>query len=180
MASLPDFRGTAEQRFWQKVAKTEGCWLWTSPWKKESGYGLFMVSRERKAVLAHRFAWELTHGSIPEGMHVLHHCDVRACVNPEHLYVGTHQDNMRDRTNRGRASHVSGAAGERHACARLTDAQVQEIRDLRAQGWLQRDLADKFGVYPSHISNIVNNKVRVSATRGRTRTPISELQRTPT
>ena len=168
MGSLAGFRGTVEERFWRKVARSDdGCWLWTG-WTNPSGYGVFDVARNDRGHRAHRFAWKLSHGPIAAGLHVLHKCDVRNCVNPDHLYLGTHQDNMRDRTVRGRASRLSGAAGERHGFARLSDADVSEIRRLREQeGWLQADLAKRYGVYPSHISNIVNYKARATPTRGR-------------
>jgi hypothetical protein len=88
-------------RFWRKVNKTSTCWLWTrgiTSW----GYGWF-TRATRKANYAHRVAWELTHGDIPDGL-VLHKCDVRSCVNPDHLYVGSQADNMRDMASRGRST----------------------------------------------------------------------------
>lgn len=92
-------RPTVEQRFFDKVNKTEGCWLWVAP-PGESGYGYLAINR--RPVLAHRFSYELHNGPIPEGLQVNHTCDVRTCVNPEHLYSGTQQENMRDRDTRGR------------------------------------------------------------------------------
>ena len=87
-----------EQRFWEKVLKTESCWIWVGC--KQSGYGfIFGVGG------AHRAAWKLLRGEIPDGMEVLHNCpggDNPACVNPAHLWLGTHADNMRDMKEKGR------------------------------------------------------------------------------
>jgi len=87
-------------RFWEKVVKSPTCWEW-SAYRDGQGYGHFRGVTGR--VQAHRQAWELTHGAIPAGMLVCHMCDNTACVRPEHLYIGTHADNMRDMVARGRA-----------------------------------------------------------------------------
>ena len=89
-------------RFWSKVQKTDGCWLWTGSRNRTWAYGRFRSGPGRRSVLAHRFAWELVHGPIPGGLFVCHHCDNPSCVNPEHLFLGTHTDNMRDMVNKGR------------------------------------------------------------------------------
>lgn len=161
------FRGTVDERFWAKVAKADdGCWLWLGG-LNVTGYGVFDVSRQDRGHRAHRRSWELTNGPIPNGLHVLHKCDVRNCVNPSHLYLGTHQDNMRDRTERQRASSLSGAAGERHGFAKLTDADVAEIRRLKSDEDLCHScIARRYSVSPSHISMIVRGKHRVTPTRG--------------
>lgn len=102
------------------------------------GYGFVNVGG--RVQLAHRYAWIQTHGPIPDGLFVLHRCDVRNCVNVEHLFLGTHQDNMDDMVAKGRQTH-----GERHHKARLTEAAV---RALRAGSLTITQAATQFGVSP--------------------------------
>jgi len=91
-------------RFWAKVAKSDGCWLWTGA-RASNGYGSFRFADRPCATAAHRAAWELACGPIPHGMHVLHRCDNPPCVNPAHLFLGTHLENVRDREAKGRGNH---------------------------------------------------------------------------
>ena len=88
-----------EIRFWDKVKKVEnGCWEWQN--EKVGGYGRIRIDGVKQ--LAHRVSWIMHFGGIPKNMHVLHTCDNPSCVNPEHLFIGTHQDNMKDRDKKGR------------------------------------------------------------------------------
>ena len=87
------------QRFWDKVEKTDGCWVWTAS-KNRQGYGYFRFDGKMRK--AHRMAWLFAIGEIPEGMMVCHSCDNPSCVNPEHLWLGTGQDNMDDMNTKGR------------------------------------------------------------------------------
>lgn len=126
-------------------------------WQRQilrSGYG-HMRDGMRK-VLAHRFSWERTNGPIPDGLQVLHRCDVRACVNLDHLFLGTHAENMRDMARKGRAARVT---GERHGRSSLTESDVSQIRKLyRNKAMTQYQLANLFGVRQGQISRIVNGQ----------------------
>jgi hypothetical protein len=145
-----------EDRFWHYVAKSKGCWLWTGTCDK-NGYGRLMI--DANPLLAHRLSWNIHYGDIPptdsrykkgESKHVLHHCDNPTCVNPEHLYLGTPQDNTNDMWNRGRAKpgHL---VGEKHGMAKLTEAQVREIRQGNET---YRVLAKRFGVSATTIADV--------------------------
>lgn len=118
-------------RFWTKVRRpaSDECWPWTGALSTKSGYGRICV--DGRVVNAHRVAWALTHGPIPEGMDVLHRCDNPPCVSPDHLFLGTHADNMRDRKQKGRNPNVIGI---RNPKARLTEADVLAIRERRRNG----------------------------------------------
>jgi hypothetical protein len=93
-----------KQRFWDKVRKTKGCWDWVGR-KNNSGYGYFSLNNKIQGV--HRFSWLIHNGSIPKGMCVCHYCDNKICVNPKHLWLGTHKDNMKDMVIKGRSSHLT-------------------------------------------------------------------------
>lgn len=149
-----DFRGIPEERFWSKVEKTNGCWLWKGATSK--GYGRLGIGH--KMTSAHRFSWELRNGLIPSGQQVLHKCDIRRCVNPDHLFLGTQDDNMKDCASKGRTDRTKKVKGQQHPSARLTSEQVLEIRALSASGALQRELALRFGVVQTLISKIVRRE----------------------
>jgi hypothetical protein len=110
------------ERFWDKVEKGQSCWIWTGA-HHPYGYGVIWNTGHTQRLRAHRVAWELTNGEIPQGKHVLHTCDRPACVNPAHLYIGTPSDNSRDMVERKR-----GPLGERNGNALLTASQVLDIR----------------------------------------------------
>ena len=88
-------------RFWAKVNKQGNCWEWQASLFTTTGYGQFALT-SRHPETAHRMAWVFTHGSIPDGQFVLHKCDNRKCCNPDHLFLGTPQDNMVDMVRKGR------------------------------------------------------------------------------
>ena len=129
-----------------------GCYLWTAA-LKPNGYGMFIVDgrreqRARSPQYAHRAAWALHKGEIPRGLNVLHNCDNRACVNPDHLFLGTQQDNVDDMYKKGRANRPF---GERSPSAKLTDAQVIMVRQSKLSN---KELASQLGIDASCISRI--------------------------
>jgi hypothetical protein len=124
-----------------------GCWIWLLR-VDTPGYG--RIAANRSSVPAHRVSWVTYRGTIPDGMQVLHKCDVRCCVNPDHLFLGTHSDNMRDMYAKGRHPR-SGQRGEKHHRAKLT---AQEVAEIRSSSELQKILAQKYRVGQSQISSI--------------------------
>lgn len=134
-----------EERFWQKVTKTDGCWIYGGCRDK---WGYAHVGVGHKRTQAHRYAYELTKGPIPAGMLVLHSCDNPPCVNPAHLSVGTHGDNNADMDAKGRR-----VVGEQCPRSKLKEDQVREIASLRGKV-TQRVLAERYGVDQSAIAAI--------------------------
>jgi len=142
--------------FWTQVAKSEGCWLWTGTLDYH-GYGRFKL--QGKMQLAHRYAWTLKHGPVPDGMCVLHHCDNPPCNRPDHMFLGTQLDNIADRVakerNRRGPGNTVGRPGETNPFSKLTNTQVLEIRRRYAAGETQTALAPEFGIAQAHVSQIV-------------------------
>lgn len=143
-AGIPK-RKTFEERFFDNLSPVpeSGCLIWLG-FITKSGYG--QISYKGKLTRAHRVAWEVKFGEIPEGLHVLHKCDVRCCVNPDHLFLGSHQENMRDKVNKGRHP-----VGSNSPISKLTDEQVEVILTDTSGPTL---LAAKFNVSPSTICDI--------------------------
>ncbi len=146
----------AAKFFWPKIIKTESCWFWTAA-KTHLGYGQFGIPTGRycKTAYAHRIAYSLSFGEIPKGLLVLHRCDTPSCCNPDHLFVGTNADNVRDRNSKGRQNK-----GETVVFAKLKESEVIEIRRLYASGGvMQKQLANQFGVTTSHMSTLLSGKI---------------------
>ncbi len=142
-------------RFWRHVDKSGGddaCWVWRGA-KYWDGYGIFGM-RAGHVCRAHRFSWELTRGDIPESLQVLHRCDNPPCVNPAHLFLGTPDDNVRDKMAKGRQSR---SQGSKCGKAKLSEADVIEMRRIHASATVNMvEIGERFGVDRSTVSKIVN------------------------
>jgi hypothetical protein len=154
---------TLENAFLRRVDKTAGCWLWVGS-KDADGYGT--LKRQRKSWRAHRLSYELYCGPIPPEIYVLHRCDNPSCVRPDHLFLGTNDDNMRDMVQKGRQAAGDGhwhalypertPCGERQGRAKLTEVDVRAIRAAYARGNVRMlELARDYSVSPSNIGAIV-------------------------
>lgn len=156
------------ERFMSKVSPepNTGCWLWTGA-LTGLAYGSFSIGG--KDVRAHRYSWELVHGPIPAGLCACHRCDTPICVNPDHLFLGTHAENDADRHAKGRdacgdrsSSRLHPEArprGEKSSAAKLTEAQVKEIRRLRRDTPIsQRAVAALFGLTHSSVAKIESRR----------------------
>lgn len=153
--SDPFYFQYADGRFLSFVIKGPGCWSWSGG-KYVAGYGKF--SYMGKDITAHRYSWIMYFGPIPDGMCVLHKCDNRECTNPDHLFLGSHQDNMADKDRKGRGNYP---AGERVAASKLVAGDIREIRRLRtldSDHWTHERLGEMFGVSQSNISYILSGK----------------------
>lgn len=137
---------TPRDRFLRKITinPTTGCWEWHGAWGW-GGYGVFKLG---KMQTSHRASYQIFKGEIPKGLWVLHKCDVRKCVNPDHLFLGTCSDNTIDKLSKGRGYFTG---GENNGQAKLTE---ENIREIRSSSLLQKELAEKFSVWPSAISRI--------------------------
>ena len=153
-------------RFWSRVDRTEQCWLWRGLLNPD-GYGVFNVALpdgRRRAFVAHRWIYAHLHGPIPSRIEVCHNCDAlypaddttyRRCVRPDHLWLGSHTQNVRDMWAKGRARLLTGVANGR---AKLDAQQVHRIRDDVAAGVSQRGLARQLGLTHRQIGRIVRRE----------------------
>lgn len=146
-------------RFWRHVDKSGACWVWTGAHNKQ-GYGAIALYHTRptfRAAPAHRVSWELHFGPISDGLWVLHRCDNPPCVRPDHLFLGTPQDNIDDMRAKGRARYPGLPTGERHPRAKLTDSQAAQIRARHAAGEISHAaLAREFGVGRWVVTRIIS------------------------
>ena len=147
-------RTPIEERFWPKVDKTDDCWLWTAATNRH-GYG--QIWSGEKLELAHRVSWELHRGPIPAGLFVLHIpslCHTPGCVNPDHLYLGTHTDNEHDKFKDGTSNN-----GEANGQAKLQKDDVLSIRERYAAGNVtQKELSKEYGVARRTIGMITTRR----------------------
>lgn len=167
-------------RFWRRIEKTDGCWFWRGPYYR-NGYGILYVPPRpglSRRLMVHRVSWTLNRGVIPDGMMVLHRCDNRGCVRPDHLFLGTAMDNARDMAAKGRQvfqRHPERAPrgdrngsrthperrprGELNKMARLSRVDVILIRNKRAAGLSARQIGLQHGVSRSNVHGIVTGRL---------------------
>lgn len=139
--------------------QASGCWFWTGQKAGKEGYGVYQTAKFRDAsgkyvrerIYAHRLGWELFYGPIADGFEVCHRCDTPQCVNPTHLFLGTHADNQADMRNKGRSP-----AGQRHGNAKITEFDVVAIRNSRETLAV---LSERYGLSPQTVSEIKNRKI---------------------
>jgi len=149
-----------ECRFWEKVDKNGPipahcselgpCWIWTAARNDEEGYGVLKVPGVKELVRAHVYSWALHNGEKPCGLWVLHHCDNPPCVNPAHLFVGTHQDNIDDMVSKGR-----------HLVERVqltSEAREQMRAEYQKGGVTHPDLAEKYGISLNTVGRILRGE----------------------
>lgn len=140
------FQGTSEERYERSVTRGDGCWGWSGS-TNERGYGRIGVR------YAHRISWEIHRGPIPSGLWVLHRCDNPPCTNPDHLFLGTHAENMADANAKGR---LLGSPSKGH---KLTREEASEIRCLRASGWTRRQVSERFGIHMDNVTEITSGRM---------------------
>lgn len=150
-----------------KVEKTDSCWNWIGCLHK-SGYG--WVTSSGKTQLAHRLAYKIFKGIIPQELCVCHSCDNKRCVNPDHLWLGSQAENIKDRDSKGRQVSPSGEKhrfrlypesvpkGSAHPLAKLTEPQVLAIKSRYSLGWSVRVLAKEYGVNVPAVYKLLNGK----------------------
>ena len=139
------------RRFWIKVDQKgeDDCWLWTSA---TAGRGYGVISWKSKPVYAHRLSYQFAYGD-PGDLEVLHKCDTPSCVNPRHLFTGTQQDNMDDKTKKGRT-----LAGDKHPMAKLSSEDVDRLCSLREDGKTINAIKREFHISYAQIYRILNHE----------------------
>jgi hypothetical protein len=141
-------------RFCSKVKRggPDDCWEWQG-YRDRMGYGQVGMSGPRRNEYAHRVAWMIVNGPIPDRMCVLHRCDNPACCNPAHHFLGTRSENMADKVRKGRQHR-----GERHPRARLDEHHVRAIRSMREGGLTHQRIADAMGVSRNTVTCVLNGR----------------------
>lgn len=154
-----DLTQTQIDAFWSKVEITDtpkSCWLWRGA-KKPKGYGNVRING--LYLLAHRVAFELTSGALPEGFIVCHICDNPSCCNPSHLMLGTVKSNAADMLIKNRQKKkIYAARGEKNGNSKLSSKSVVSIRNLRNSGMKIKDIADKYRMSSTAISSVLTGE----------------------
>lgn len=160
---------TLKELFDARLLITPGCWIWQGTVTKSKGYLPYgRLKYQGKQLLAHRVSYELHIGAIPKDSFVLHRCDNATCANPDHLFLGTHDENMADKVQKDRQARGVGitgnrnsASGERHGRALLTTNDVLEIRRISSIGhrYGRAELASRYGVSEATIKAIKSRKI---------------------
>lgn len=154
-------RGSVEFRFWSKVVRGPKCWKWVAN-KNNAGYGMLRRGGLANKTPAHRISWEIHNGPIPEGMFVLHKCDNPECTNPEHLFLGTPADNMKDKESKGRHGRTeiwrNKIAAVGVAKRKRTAQQEAVIYELYKLGISKRLLSDVASLNRKSIARIIRER----------------------
>ncbi len=153
-------RAPIDQRFWRYVQPAgDGCWHWQGA-VNESGYGVIgRAGRGKGQVKAHRLSYEIATGvHLRQDQLVCHHCDNPRCVNPAHLFIGTHRDNSHDCWSKGRASPPPRRQGSKNRSAKLDEGLIPEVFRLRSLGLTTYQIADVFGIGRSAICDVLKRK----------------------
>lgn len=144
---------TLEERFWARVRKTAGCWIWEGS-KDKLGYG--RINIDGAPTLVHRVSWQLKNGQeLTKDQHVCHRCDYPSCVRPDHLFIGDPQANTDDKMRKGRHKYGH-LQGEKHGCSKLTEQQVLAIR---ASVGPSRIIAEQYSISGRQVRDIRRRKV---------------------
>lgn len=138
------------KKFFQNIIKTESCWIWNGK-KLPKGYGAFLLNSAK--ILAHRFSYFYHFGVLPNDLCVCHTCDNPSCVNPNHLFLGTRKDNMKDMVNKGRSR-----TGEKHHNLKLTEELVLEIRERARNGENRNQMAREYKIHKRHLRAILSRR----------------------
>lgn len=147
---------TLSSRFWAKVKKTSSCWIWIGSSRGGGNpYGSFKIGQKNRQ--AHRVSWELTYGEIPDGLSVLHRCDVPLCVKPTHLFLGDQQVNVADRHAKERTV-MPCTRGRLNGSAKMSEPKVRTLKKLRRRGWSYRRLSKRYKISVAQVGHIVTGE----------------------
>ena len=136
------------------ISRPDSCWLWQGM-KNQGGYGVVRIDGDQG--LAHRAAWRIHHGrDIPSGKSICHTCDNPSCVNPKHLFIGEHADNMKDMAKKGRRAGIG--VGSCNGNSKLNESQVKEIKSKLAKGARRKALSEEYNICLSMIDRIIDGK----------------------